>query len=202
MVPDSLFHTLFWVLLAGLFVIRGLSAFQLRLTGQRFLPDAQAVRQEGTAAFVARLLAFFLLIGLLAAFAVNPPWMQRLDVPLGPGLRWIGFALGLGSLVIWGWAQTLLGRQWSAQVELRADHRLIHHGPYAWVRHPLYAGLAGVSIALALVTANGLFVGFALLVLAFLPVRILREEKMMLAGVPGYADYAHAVRYRLLPRIW
>ena len=199
---DVLFHTLFWVLLAGLFVLRGLSAFQLRRTGQRFLPDSQAVRQEGTAAFVARLLAFFLLVGLLAAFAVNPPWMQRLDVPLAPVFRWIGFALGLGSLVIWGWAQTLLGRQWSAQVELRAEHELIERGPYAWVRHPLYAGLAGVSIALALVTANGLWVGFALLVLAFLPVRILREEKMMLAGVPGYADYTQAVRYRLLPRIW
>ena len=200
--PDALFHGLFWVLLAGLLAIRGLSALQLRRSGERFLPDAQAVRQEGTAAFVARLLAFFLLLGVLVAFAINPPWMQRLDLPLAPALRWAGFALGLGSLVVWGWAQTLLGRQWSAQVALRAEHELIRHGPYAWVRHPLYAALGGVSIALALVTANWLFVGFGLLVLVFLPVRILREEKMMREGVPGYAEYAQAVRYRLLPRIW
>ena len=200
--PDALFHILFWVLLVGLFVIRALSALQLRRSGERFLPDAQAVRQEGTAAFIARLLAFFLLIGVLVAFAINPPWIQRLDLPLAPALRWAGFALGLGSLALWAWAQTLLGRQWSPQVALRADHELIQSGPYAWVRHPLYAALAGVSIALALVTANGLFVGFGLLVLGFLPVRIVREEKMMLNGVPGYADYAQVVRYRLLPWIW
>jgi protein-S-isoprenylcysteine O-methyltransferase Ste14 len=200
--PDALFHGLFWALLAGLLAIRALSAIQLRRSGERFLPDAQAVRQEGTAAFVARLLAFFLLIGVLVAFAINPPWMQRLDLPLAPAFRWAGFVLGLGSLVVWGWAQTLLGRQWSAQVALRAEHELIRHGPYAWIRHPLYAGLGGVSIALALVTANWLFVGFGLLVLTFLPVRILREEKMMLEGVAGYADYTRAVHYRLLPRIW
>jgi len=200
--PDSLFHALFWVLLAGLLAIRALSALQLRRADERFLPDAQAVRQEGSAAFVARLLAFFLLIGVLVAFAINPPWMQRLDLPLAPAAHWAGFALGLGSLVIAGWAQTLLGRQWSAQVALRADHQLIRRGPYARVRHPMYAALAGVSIALALLTANWLFVGFGLLVLTFLPVRILREEKMMLEGVPGYADYTRAVRYRLLPRIW
>jgi protein-S-isoprenylcysteine O-methyltransferase len=166
------------------------------------LPDAQAVRQEGPAAFALRLLAFFVLIAVLVAFAINPPWMQRLDLPLAPAFRWAGFALGLGSLVVWAWAQTVLGRQWSAQVALRGEHQLIRRGPYAWVRHPLYAALAGVSIALALVTANGLFVGFGLLVLAFLPVRIVREEKMLPQGVPGYAAYAEAVRYRLLPRIW
>src|SRR4030067_916718 len=142
--PDALFHILFWVLLVGLFVIRALSALQLRRSGERFLPDAQAVRQEGTPVFIARLLAFFLLIGVLVAFAINPPWIQRLDLPLAPALRWAGFALGLGSLALWAWAQTLLGRQWSPQVALRADHELIQSGPYPWVRHPPYAALAGV----------------------------------------------------------
>jgi protein-S-isoprenylcysteine O-methyltransferase Ste14 len=32
--------------------------------------------------------------------------------------------------------------------------------------------------------------------------RIPREETMMREGVPGYADYAATVRFRLLPHVW
>ncbi len=199
---DALFHILFWILLAGMMVIRVLSTLQLRRSGQRFVPDAKAVQQEGRLAFAARVLGFFAVIGLLVAYAVDPPWMQGLDLPLPPALRGIGFALGLGGEAVWFWAQTLLGRQWSAQVELRQSHHLIRSGPYGWVRHPLYAALGGVTIALALVTANGLFAGFAVLILFFLPVRILREEKVLLEGLPEYAAYAASVRYRLVPGIW
>ncbi len=199
---EAFFHALFWILLAGMMVIRAFSSLQLRRAGAGVLPDAQAVQHEGRAAFIARVLAFFALIGMLVAYAVDPPWMRQLELPLPPLVRLAAFALGLAFQALWLWAQTLLGRQWSAQVELRQSHHLIRVGPYGWVRHPLYAALGGVSIALGLVTANWLFIGFAVLVLAFIPVRILREEKMLRSGLPDYATYAASVRYRLVPGIW
>ena len=79
---------------------------------------------------------------------------------------------------------------------------LVTSGPYAWVRHPLHAALAGVSIAFALVTSNWLFVAFGVLAIGFLPGRILREEKMMKRGVRGYAAYSAKVRFRLIPGVW
>jgi protein-S-isoprenylcysteine O-methyltransferase Ste14 len=70
------------------------------------------------------------------------------------------------------------------------------------VRHPLYSALVGISTAFALVTANWLFVAFGVLAVGLLPARILREEKMMRDGVPGDAEYAARVRFRLLPGVW
>ncbi len=202
MVSDALFHGLFWSLFSGTLIIRVLSILQVRNAGVSFAPDAQAIKHEGKTAFAIRVVAFFLLIGMLVAFAVNPAWIRRLDFPLPAAAHWIGFGLGLLGLATWAWAQVTLGRQWSAQVQLRGAHQLVTSGPYAWVRHPLYAALVGVSIAFALVTTNWLFVAFGAFAITLLPTRILREEKMMEEGVPGYEAYSAKVRYRLLPGVW
>jgi protein-S-isoprenylcysteine O-methyltransferase Ste14 len=39
------------------------------------------------------------------------------------------------------WARLHLGRNWSAIVAIKQDHALIRTGPYAAVRHPIYAGI-------------------------------------------------------------
>jgi len=202
MVSDAIFHALFWSLFAGTLLIRVLSILQVLKAGERFAPDAQAIRHEGRAAFAVRIVAFFLLIGMLVAYAVNPGWMRRLDFPLPAAAHWVGFGLGLVGLATWAWAQVTLGRQWSAQVQLRGAHQLITSGPYAWVRHPLYAALVGASIAFALVTANWLFVAFGALAIGLLPNRILREEKMMKEAVAGYDAYSAKVRFRIIPGVW
>lgn len=38
--------------------------------------------------------------------------------------------------------------------------------------------------------------------LSTLVIRITNEEKVLRAGLPGYADYAKKVRYRLIPLVW
>ena len=43
---------------------------------------------------------------------------------------------------------------------------------------------------------------FAPLFLLLFAIRIRIEERALTAGLPGYADYAARVRYRLLPGIW
>lgn len=53
----------------------------------------------------------------------------------------------LGVLLVWAgvlfccWARVVLGRNWSAVVQVKQDHELIVRGPYRWVRHPIYTGL-------------------------------------------------------------
>ena len=89
-------------------------------------------------------------------------------------------------------------------VKLQADRaqRVVSTGPYAHVRHPMYSGMilffAGVPLLL------GSWWGLAMepLFLALLAVRIRIEERTLREGLPGYADYAMRVRYRLLPGVW
>ncbi len=202
MFDDALFHGLFWTLLAGMMGVRVLSLVQVRSSGGRFMPDRQAIDREGRTAFLVRSVGFFLILGLLVAYALNPPSMRALDSALPIPARWLGFAFGLVAVALAAWAQVTLGGQWSAQLQLTERHQLITSGPYARIRHPIYAALILLSIGFALITANWFFILIGEIAIIVALDRIPREERMMRDGVPGYAAYASKVRFRLLPRVW
>jgi protein-S-isoprenylcysteine O-methyltransferase Ste14 len=90
----------------------------------------------------------------------------------------------------------------SAVIEVGAEQKVIDTGPYARVRHPMYAGalvlLAGVPLAL------GSFWGLLVLppFTAVIVWRLLDEEVFMLQQLPGYAAYRSKTRYRLIPFVW
>jgi hypothetical protein len=81
-------------------------------------------------------------------------------------------------------------------------HRLVDTGPYAWVRHPGYAGalLAHLALPLALGSLRALVpagIGVFLFVL-----RTGREDRFLAEHLPGYPEYRARVRWRLVPGIW
>lgn len=90
----------------------------------------------------------------------------------------------------------------SATIELRDEQRVIATGPYAHVRHPMYAGaflmLLGIPLAL------GSWLAFIPVFLLFAAIvwRLLEEEKFLAKNLTGYASYRQKVRYRLIPFIW
>jgi protein-S-isoprenylcysteine O-methyltransferase Ste14 len=90
----------------------------------------------------------------------------------------------------------------SATVELTSDQKVISSGPYAWVRHPMYAGalvmLLGMPVALG--SWWGLLV--VAVIFAALVWRLIDEERFLSRNLPGYAEYRQKVRYRLLPLVW
>jgi protein-S-isoprenylcysteine O-methyltransferase Ste14 len=182
MTTESIFRVAFWILFAGVLVMRIYFALRVRRAGERVMPDREAVEREGRGMFAARVVMGFLLLGWLILYAIHPGWMGVLSVPFPGWLRWIGFALGLASLGLWWWTQVALGKEWSPQLQLRKEHHLVTTGPYARIRHPLYTAMFGYGTSLALVTANWVFVIFAVAVIAGLVARVPREEQMMIKG--------------------
>jgi len=180
MTTESIFRVAFWVLLAGVLVMRLVFAVRVRRAGERLMPDQKAVEREGRVMFASRVLLFFVLIGWLVLYTIDPPWMEALSIPFPDWLRWVGFALGLASLGLWTWAQVALGKEWSPQLQLREEHLLVTAGPYARIRHPIYTAMIGYGIGLVLVTANWVFAAFAALVIAGLLARAPKEEQMMI----------------------
>jgi len=87
-------------------------------------------------------------------------------------------------------------------IEIADGQHLIDSGPYAVVRHPMYAGalvLIG-GLPLALGSWWGLIPAAAMVpVIAW---RLVREEDFLAANLAGYADYRGRVRYRLAPIVW
>ena len=90
----------------------------------------------------------------------------------------------------------------SATIEVDEQQTVISIGPYALVRHPMYSGalvmLLGTPLALA--SWWGL-IAFVIMV-AVIVIRLLDEEKLLLASLSGYTEYVARVRYRLIPAIW
>lgn len=90
----------------------------------------------------------------------------------------------------------------SATIEVIESQRVIATGPYAVVRHPMYASalLYILGTPLALGSCWGLL-GLAFM-MPFLVWRLLDEERLLARELPGYTDYQARVRYRLVPLVW
>ena len=90
----------------------------------------------------------------------------------------------------------------SAIIEVDADQKVVSTGPYAVVRHPMYAGalLAFLGTPPALGSWWGLLpVGLIGLVIVW---RLQDEEKFLDRNLPGYEEYRRKVRWRLVPSVW
>lgn len=90
----------------------------------------------------------------------------------------------------------------SRTVEIQEHQTVVDTGLYGIVRHPMYAATILLFCAMPLVL--GSWISFALMLLypAILVRRIQSEEKILLEGLEGYADYRQRVRYRLIPFLW
>ena len=195
---DELFRFAFCALLAGTVIMRLVFAQRVHRAGGRLMPDRAAIRREGRGIFTLRVLVFLFLVALLV-YAVLPRHFPALSLPLPDAARWAGVALGVASLGLWTWTHIALGRLWSAQLQLRDDHRLVTTGPYARIRHPMYTAIIAWMIGAALITANWAVVAFAAAMMVFVAARVPREEQMMLERFgDDYRDYMRRTS-RFLP---
>ena len=92
----------------------------------------------------------------------------------------------------------------SALVRIQDDrgHHVITAGPYRYVRHPMYAAtlILWPCIALALGSWWALIPAAAIVIIFV--IRTALEDRTLQAELPGYAEYAQHVRYRLVPGLW
>jgi protein-S-isoprenylcysteine O-methyltransferase Ste14 len=120
-----------------------------------------------------------------------------LAVPLLPdaALRFrLALVLLAAGLAFTVWARLHLGRNWSGTVTLKEGHELIRTGPYALVRHPIYAGLLLAFTGTAIACGDAAAVIGLLLVLVSFLYKLRIEEAFMRAQFPAeYASYAAAV---------
>ena len=122
-----------------------------------------------------------------------PSWIQALGL----------IALAAGYVLCF-WAMAV-NRFFSSVVRIQSDRgqHVVASGPYAHLRHPGY--LAGIVIILASGLALGSWLAALLVIVSSLPFllyRAITEDRVLQAELPGYADYARRVRWRLGPGIW
>lgn len=90
----------------------------------------------------------------------------------------------------------------AATVEVTEQQTVISTGPYAFVRHPMYSGTLIMLLGTPLALASWWGLVPFLLMIAVIVMRLLDEEKLLLANLPGYAEYVVRVKYRLMRPVW
>lgn len=136
-------------------------------------------------------------------YLIYPPAMAWAQLPLPDAVRWTGAALVALAMLMVPWVLGSLGDNVSETVLTRDGQRLVTHGPYRWVRHPLYSvGLLMVT-GLGLLIANGFVLAMTLVVAAFFRWRVIPLEERELRVRFGEEHAAWVARTgALLPRLW
>jgi protein-S-isoprenylcysteine O-methyltransferase Ste14 len=119
-------------------------------------------------------------------------------------LQWTALIAVAAGYAFCLWAMRV-NRFFSSIVRIQNDRGqvVITTGPYVFIRHPGY--LAGIVIVVASGAALDSWIAAAILVVSTLPFLLYRaatEDRVLLAELPGYRNYAERVRWRLLPGIW
>ena len=163
------------------------------------------MRQKESAREQAQLIRWFkplfLAAFLLPGFDHRSAWSRRFlgDEPLT--LTLFAQIMALGGM-LFALAVVNVNRFAGRTIQVEADQPVISTGPYRFVRHPMYAGSVVLWLFTPLALDSPITVpAFALLV-PFYVVRLLNEEKLLRAELPGYTEFCQRTRYRLIPFVW
>jgi protein-S-isoprenylcysteine O-methyltransferase Ste14 len=151
-------------------------------------------RHESVSSRLGHVIPLAIAAVLLAAPRMPIPILDERFMPRTVWSFWIGALLTATGILFTVWARVHIGRNWSGTVTIKEGHELVMTGPYAIVRHPIYAGLMLALIGSALARAE--WRGILAVVIAFLALwRKLRlEERWMQEQFgPAYEAYRQRV---------
>ena len=191
-----------WIFLAVNLIAAALAVFSLPedLLNERYKP---AVQKGQPVADRIVLIAFMLsFCGDVVLISLDVFHLHLLRPP-PPLVCAVGLALFLAS---W-WIEThaMLANSFaSVVVRLQSERgqHVVDTGPYAVVRHPMYAGFIPMAVGMALWLESHAAAIAAIVPVALISVRAVLEERFLLRNLPGYAGYMQRVRYRLIPFVW
>lgn len=133
---------------------------------------------------------------LLAGFNQRYDWPQ---LPL-----WLVVVASVGMLLGYGlFAEVMRENAYlSRTVEIQANQHVVSTGLYGIVRHPMYAATLLLYLSMPLVLGSWIALLPMLVYPLIISKRIINEEKVLDAGLPGYIEYKQQVKYRIIPFVW
>ena len=110
-------------------------------------------------------------------------------------------ALVLGGWVMMYWVMKVNSFA-SRTIQVEPGQRVISTGPYRVVRHPMYLGASLMFLFTPLALGSSFALPAFALLIPFIVLRLLNEEKVLRQELSGYADYCLHTRFRLVPFLW
>ncbi|HZR38394.1 MAG TPA: isoprenylcysteine carboxylmethyltransferase family protein [Nevskia sp.] len=167
-----------------------------RLLERRLRAGPTAEKEPAQKRIMTVAMSGFVLLLVLPGLDRRYGWSQLPD-----GLALLGDALVALSFVVF-YRVVRVNSSAAATVRVEEGQQVVSTGPYAVVRHPMYAGVLPMVAGMPLALGSWWGMAPGMLVMLALVRRLLHEERFLAQNLPGYAEYCRRVHYRLLPGVW
>lgn len=109
-------------------------------------------------------------------YLINPAWMDWSKIGFPEPVRWLG--VGLGVLCAAGiyWLFSSIGTGITPVSATRKEHKLVTHGIYRWVRHPLYTIGSSLFVSFGMMADNWFIILLGILAFIVMAIRTPKEE--------------------------
>jgi protein-S-isoprenylcysteine O-methyltransferase Ste14 len=191
-----------WALLAVLLAASIAAVLVLRRVNPVIF-RARSRMQPGTMGWD-KVLVTLLSLGMLAILPVAALDAARFRWwPLPAWAVVAGYIPLLAGFALITWAQAVNPFfEPGVRIQAERQQRVVEHGPYAWVRHPGYAGAVLLFAGMALALGSAWALVPAALASAVLVLRTVWEDRLLRSELAGYDTYARRVRWRVAPGVW
>jgi protein-S-isoprenylcysteine O-methyltransferase Ste14 len=167
-----------------------------RETGEKLSPSA-----DGTPMMLVIRIGGLILWLSPWVYLLNPQWMAWSKISMPEWARWFGFGLGLVNVGLIYWLFTSIGSGITPVSATRKEHKLVMHGIYRWVRHPLYTVGSLLFISFGLMADNWFILLLAALAFIAMAVRTPKEEANLIEKFGDeYREYMKRTG-RFLPKL-
>lgn len=109
-------------------------------------------------------------------YLVNPRWMSWSQIGLPDWVRWLGVLIGILCTFSVYWLFSSIGSGITPTSATRKQHTLVTHGPYRWVRHPLYTVGSSLFISFGMMADNWFIAALGILAFILMAIRTPKEE--------------------------
>ncbi len=134
-------------------------------------------------------------------YLINPAWMAWAKMGLMDGIRWMGVGIGFISIIGIYWLFRSIGSGITPTSATRKEHKLVTHGIYRYIRHPLYTFGSSMFIAFGMMADNWLIAALGVMAFIGMAIRTPKEEANLIEKFGDeYREYMkHTGRF--LPKL-
>lgn len=158
-------------------------------------------KMDGTALMTAIRIGGLILWLSPFVYLINPVWMAWSKIGLPESARWLG--VGLGVLCVLGiyWLFRSIGTGITPVSATRKEHKLVTHGIYHYIRHPLYILGSSLFISFGMMADNWFIAALGILTFILMAIRTPKEEANLIEKFGDeYREYMKRTG-RFLPKL-
>ena len=181
-----------WVLAVCLFITLFVSKHYRQKARKARQRDQEILRSdENLSLILARLFVALPMFGAVLAYIVSPSWMAWAHVDVPVWVHSVGTVMVILAVPFGYWVLSSLGDNISETVMTRPGQELVTHGPYRWIRHPLYTNGLLLFVGAGLGAENWFISLFAVLTWAGIYLMVIprEEEELLKRFGADYQDY-------------